>query len=796
MSDAFPVFVGITGKRVFSDDPATAQALEAKVRERLAAIFDYFDERLPTTPKILLTGAAAGTDLIVAEEALGLRTNGSGGRTRRNWLVVAALPFAESLFQDDFTLDQWKQYRRVVDHPRTRPLILPPLRNEHGRSAEPAELQRHPGASERQSDLRNRHYEQVGIWIADAANVLLAVMPTGEAAAKVGGTARIVALRRSTHPDRVAAEIISASTILAPRSELLREPNGHVWLLDPSAEPLCAAPPITVLPPASDLTAWQSVYDAPGALHWQLQHAGDAHHESKVLQSAHLKESWRVMKIASDFVRDGAGYAPSAAKEPTAPPAWPDAGERTETLLRISASLDGATNAVAKAYRQAIYRLVGYFVLAVLAIETFGKFSPENPYVLAGYLIALALAMLGYLRAGSKDLQPTAEDRRAIHEALRVQGAWWQAGLDDRVDFVYLRGVDQDLARVRAAIRNVIAYALIACKQTTRPANWNALFDPENWPPFAADMPGSKFPPDWIGNQCYYFRMRKEQRRRRGEFLEATSWTLFVTATCLAFLLLLRLASGNINGGLQHLLTRADAALAYWISMLATYLLILATALCWWLDGRLLAESRTNWRRLPLAVAINLPAAFFLFMAAQFAAALVIHKNEALWTFCLLLPPVVGYLVYFGWKIVPDANRTHPFAWILGLAATTLFSLAMLAIAAAFDHRYDHFPPADRTMIVSIYMIIVIIVFLPALGGAVRFLSEKLAVEVEALSYRDAHVWFESATSMLREIRPGHGDADADERAREIIRRLGALALSENESWLKLRRQRPLSPVI
>lgn len=94
------------------------------------------------------------------------------------------------------------------------------------------------------------------------------------------------------------------------------------------------------------------------------------------------------------------------------------------------------------------------------------------------------------------------------------------------------------------------------------------------------------------------------------------------------------------------------------------------------------------------------------------------------------------------------------------------------------------------------YMTIVPVVFLPTLDGAMRFLSEKLAIEAEALSYRDAHVWFEHAKDLLCEQRPGRGDHKADQRAKDVIRRLANLAISENEAWLKLRRERPLSPII
>ena len=68
MSEVFPVFIGITGKREFSKEPKIAQGLENEVRERLKSVFDYVDDFLHVTPKILLTGGAAGADIIAADE--------------------------------------------------------------------------------------------------------------------------------------------------------------------------------------------------------------------------------------------------------------------------------------------------------------------------------------------------------------------------------------------------------------------------------------------------------------------------------------------------------------------------------------------------------------------------------------------------------------------------------------------------------------------------------------------------------------------------------------------------------
>ena len=93
-------------------------------------------------------------------------------------------------------------------------------------------------------------------------------------------------------------------------------------------------------------------------------------------------------------------------------------------------------------------------------------------------------------------------------------------------------------------------------------------------------------------------------------------------------------------------------------------------------------------------------------------------------------------------------------------------------------------------------MAIIFAAFLPAIAGGIRFLLEKLAIEAEALSYRDALGWFRRAEELFRSMQLGPERTADDERARVIVRELGTLALGENEVWLRSRRQRPLSPVI
>jgi hypothetical protein len=801
MSEAFPVFIGITGKRELASVPAAAAALEHELRARLKATFDYVEDLLPSTPKILLTGGAVGVDLIAAEEVLGLADDQKDRRTRRNWLVVVALPFARELFEQDFKPDQWAKFVRVADDPRTRTIVLPPLQSATGGPAAAADLQRRADATEAQKDLRRRHYEQVGLWIADTANVLLAVLPTGEAAHSIGGTARIVACRRSTRPDSIAAEVISASSVLAPRTELYRAPNGYVWLVDPAAAPLCATPPVTVLPPAADGTPSDAVYRAPAVVDYLSEDSAESEgpFQRHPTQADYLEESCRVLKIARGYARDNA-----AKPEPTAVlQAWPPPQDRANLLMQISNALRKPTNDAAEEYRRTIYVLGGLFAIAVLTFESYAKFLSDNWVALLVYLAVLGTIMVIYWKAGRDELQPIAEDRRAIREALRAQAAWWQAGLDDRVDFIYLRGADQDLARVRQATRNVIAYSLLAGEKSSGKPDWSPVTD-------------------WINGQYKYFRDRKAQRHTRGEFVEATSWSLFVTAAFLAGLLCVWLGSSEVEGDLDYCLTKMDY-LSYWFTISAAVVMVAATAGCWWLGLKVSAERESKW----LPTAIYLPAAFCLFIAVHFAAMIVNHSNEPLRYYGLVPLILTGVAMFFLWKIVLDANTTRPVATIMTVAIIIVLSLAVMAGAALHSSHVDNaekviariaavLQSGDRPEaviarataalpklgldkaedVVARYMTIVLVVFLPTLAGALRFLSEKLAVEAEALSYRDAYVWFKHAMDLLKAQPPGKGDAAADARAQDIVKRLGTLAILENEGWLKLRRERPLSPVI
>jgi hypothetical protein len=259
----YPIFIGISGKRIFEKTDVKADCVIADtLAGRFRALFEALDQELPNTPKIVLTGAAFGTDLIAAEEAL---------QIEGNWAVAAILPFDRPIFEEDFqpSLEEnleWRDrymnhartFARVLgspDHPNPRVLVreLPKLSIE-GAVAKPDRISRL--TAQHDKVLRRNHYEQVGQFIAEISTIMIAVMHNDEQpeiSEANGGTARIVAYRRAGGPDAVGTAVAKRSAVLRgewPEAKPL--PAAFVWLMDPLKADRTGRYPIKVLPPMHD----------------------------------------------------------------------------------------------------------------------------------------------------------------------------------------------------------------------------------------------------------------------------------------------------------------------------------------------------------------------------------------------------------------------------------------------------------------------------------------------------------------------------------------------------------------
>ena len=109
-----PILVGLSGKRdLGGQDAAAAAALDTA--------FDRIDAAFPHAPKVLVTGLAAGADMLATEIAL----------RRRAWRGFALLPFAREAYagtiRDAGGDDAMAQFDALLLHPKLRHGELPTL---------------------------------------------------------------------------------------------------------------------------------------------------------------------------------------------------------------------------------------------------------------------------------------------------------------------------------------------------------------------------------------------------------------------------------------------------------------------------------------------------------------------------------------------------------------------------------------------------------------------------------------------------------------------------------------------
>ncbi len=488
----FPILIGISGKRIFDPDVTADRALEAALAARFRALFAALDAALPDTPKVLLSGAAFGADLVAAEAAL---------QAGDDWAVAAVLPFGRALFAEDFdpALDKkraqgWPErfleyagrFDRLLDSaqaPDPRVLVreLPILAADRQGVATAERLSR--ASARYNTAYRRNHYEQVGQYIAETATIMIAVMSEDERPERSeanGGTARVVAYRRAGRPDAAGAAVARRSTVLRREwPDVIPPPAGHVWLMDPHRDDRTAGYPVKVLAPLADRPVEEVYAGLPGrdaaperesylgplrtiGNSWRAALAGPAVAAEAVARSAEAQRLRASLPVARGIDRynktkwhDKAGGRAAVAADLSEVANVPDAlnAER----VQISA-LQRTVNEHAKL---SFRGLAGLFVAALFIYEIFAKFFHDSPYVLAAYLTVLAA--IGYLvfRESSNLSQAVAEDYRAVAEILRVQCAWCSAGLEARVDREHLQGVDQDLAPIRDCAKTITAWILL-----------------------------------------------------------------------------------------------------------------------------------------------------------------------------------------------------------------------------------------------------------------------------------------------------------------------------------------------
>lgn len=464
-----PFFVGVTGKR-------DLMGQDAQIRAAFQTAFDLIDQRLPRTPKVLLSSLAVGADSIAAEAAL----------ARAGWTVIAPLPFRREIYEADFEEpDDLARLRALLEHPRLRVLELSPLRHPGSEVPYAPEEVRRTSPS---SPARTLHYEQAGLYILERCGVLIAVVDPDEAAGRVGGTGRILQSRLCGLDD-TALKIRRDSVELLQEGGLADPRGGPVWRITLGREPA-----------------------GPGPLPIDVQTS--ARSESAPLTDrAQVDETLACGLKLDDFNR----RIGRLAGEPK-----PTLGAGADGLAELRRKLSRVQQGMKRRVMIVVWLIAALFAAAVLSLEVhiaLARFAWTEP-LLIPYFLAAATAGALYVLARAGQWQPLAEDYRAVSEALRVQIVLWQSGLvgpGSRVDTMYLRGKSGSLGVVRELVGHIVE----AARQWSTPPELDAR---------KAEA--------WVDSQLAYFQRRLRARHGAVEFVRSVSWFLFavglVLSACLA----------------------------------------------------------------------------------------------------------------------------------------------------------------------------------------------------------------------------------------------------------------------
>jgi len=232
-----PLVVGVTGHR----DPP--EETEATLRERFREILLRLKRRYPEMPLLVLSGLAAGADMVAAEEAIQLDV-----------AVMGCLPMPQTEYEKDFTPHERDRFRRVL--PRCWDITV-------------------VGTSER----REQNYMDVATFIAYYCHLLVAFWD-GLGARGPGGTAEVVELRRGGVPIVLGEALVAYMPDTGPVFQIVTPRKGKA--LPPDCFSIHELYPKRDLPEtrsrARDESAGQSEFENALAHLQRFNHDLDAQH--------------------------------------------------------------------------------------------------------------------------------------------------------------------------------------------------------------------------------------------------------------------------------------------------------------------------------------------------------------------------------------------------------------------------------------------------------------------------------------------------------------------------------------
>jgi hypothetical protein len=399
----FPIIIGVTGHRDLR--PEDIPRLEAKVRE----IFEDLQIKYPHTPLQVLSPLAEGADRLVARIGLELGAE-----------LIVPLSMPREEYERDFTTPESKKEFAKLSGMAVMSFELPMA---DGNTLEKIQTD---------VDYRNRQYAQIGAYVADHSQILLALWD-GVFKNTVGGTSNIVRFKEG-----------------APE---LQNPSERIL------DPIDSGPVYHIITPrvSNPIPQGGEVF----SLHKRFP-------GGKIDDAEMDKAYLHILQRMDDFNRDGlqlTAKKPDAVLQSKKNLIDPETIDKLPAPSRVVLERYAIADALAVQYQKKRRRtMIGLFTLvglAVVCMENYdGLAEREEPafqyfrYLLPVYLGSLGIAFLWHRFARYREYQNKHIEYRALAEGLRVQFFWQLAGINEDVSEHYLRKQRSELEWIRNAIRS------------------------------------------------------------------------------------------------------------------------------------------------------------------------------------------------------------------------------------------------------------------------------------------------------------------------------------------------------
>ena len=428
-----PLVLGVTGHRDLRSGDA------ALLCEAVRKIIQDFQDACSDTPIILLSPLPEGADSLCAEAALKM-----GGNVQ----VVAALPFPPEIYRatTSFGTDLARlTLDRLLADPRVKHFVTPlPDDIRPANDAEWKTLSEDPAA-------RHKIYAGNGAFISQHSCAIIALWD-GAGASDPSGTAELV------HSQLSGVRMTALAGGLPGAFQWPETgPVWHVWTVR-------SGHPDTENRTGEIRTLWLKDDDSPlSEQKLDSEERKQRRKQSQSLQSifkrmcANLDRfNGRVMRLPEEHLKNG---RPKAVEKhfdnSLCHSAW--VLERLAGIREAAAFLAMGRGKIVRNGTMLLFWLMAFGLFCshfYVHWPTEGHATTWRPLLLWGFVLILTLC--GGLVYWLRDVERDELDYRSLAEALRVQCAWAQAGIDRGVADSYLQQLRSELAWTRKAIQAIL----------------------------------------------------------------------------------------------------------------------------------------------------------------------------------------------------------------------------------------------------------------------------------------------------------------------------------------------------